>query len=461
MARKRTIDPDSWTDTKLARLTIGAHFLWLGTVSIADDEGRLEWDSSQLKFRLFPGKNDVDIPMLEKLMSELEENDAITVYEVGGKKYACHRAFAYHQYVTRAIASKLPGPDGTFPQSYRKAPIRDFIRRSLALRYGCEPGGSLRDVKCELCDTTGSIEWQQRRDGTPGSWVGFGNLAIDHIVPESRGGSNSDPANFRLLCRRCNNVRGNAYDPNVDIPREIQRNPETPEKSIESTKSTPPMVLGTVLVSGMDTGLGAAARAPAPTPAYTREDPAAEIEEQSLDGTPAPTAPTTRDATSPGFSPARDFTHWFVMAALDARALPEHHRLDPALVIARESLETANALLATYGRAECETRAQRFLAACAARSIRRPPSIVALSECWTFREVESPDAAARDAPRSTRYRDPDHPPGGRRPPKLRPWLRATDDGVGEMVYPPGTEPAPGAYDVYNDADAYHDADVAV
>ncbi|WP_375338946.1 HNH endonuclease [Ancylothrix sp. D3o] len=39
-------------------------------------------------------------------------------------------------------------------------------------------------------------------------------LTLDHLIPKSRGGSNS-PENLRLACEKCNKSRGNSlYPPN-------------------------------------------------------------------------------------------------------------------------------------------------------------------------------------------------------------------------------------------------------
>lgn len=55
--------------------------------------------------------------------------------------------------------------------------------------------------------------------------VDSGNLdsyaTVDHIIPKSRGGTNRDD-NLRLLCRRCNMLRGNDYSAlEIDVKTQI------------------------------------------------------------------------------------------------------------------------------------------------------------------------------------------------------------------------------------------------
>jgi hypothetical protein len=85
-----------------------------------------------------------------------------------------------------------------------KKAIPEATRRAVALRYGCEPGGSTL-AKCHYCPATGRITWTRLYSGKPGSWVHF-ELSLDHVVPESAGGS-MDSENFVLACKSCNSSK--------------------------------------------------------------------------------------------------------------------------------------------------------------------------------------------------------------------------------------------------------------
>ncbi len=89
----------------------------------------------------------------------------------------------------------------------RKQAIPNESRCELARRSGCEPGQYV-DAACHYCGAPGRISWTwMRLDGTPGRWVTFPGLEIDHVYPEALGGS-SEPENLVLACRRCNRSKG-------------------------------------------------------------------------------------------------------------------------------------------------------------------------------------------------------------------------------------------------------------
>ena len=117
MARKRSLDPDSWTDDKISGLSLGAHLLWIGLISLADDEGRIQWSAKQFKVRLFAGKDDVTIGDIQEWMSELsrscgdDERPIMKIYQVEKTVYALHPKWHLHQYTNRKTPSKIPAPD--------------------------------------------------------------------------------------------------------------------------------------------------------------------------------------------------------------------------------------------------------------------------------------------------------------------------------------------------------------
>lgn len=93
-----------------------------------------------------------------------------------------------------------PAPTAT-RTGYKKAAIPLSVRREVAIRYGCPPGGETT-APCAYCGKPGGITWFRCRDGRPSSWVWFGH-ELDHAIAESKGGPTT-AANIVLACRRCN-----------------------------------------------------------------------------------------------------------------------------------------------------------------------------------------------------------------------------------------------------------------
>jgi 5-methylcytosine-specific restriction endonuclease McrA len=89
---------------------------------------------------------------------------------------------------------------------YRKGAVPQASRRTVALRAGAVPGGT-SVVLCHYCATPGTVYWPQLASGRPGAWVAFGELELDHVIPESHGGT-SDADNLVLACRPCNRRKG-------------------------------------------------------------------------------------------------------------------------------------------------------------------------------------------------------------------------------------------------------------
>lgn len=89
---------------------------------------------------------------------------------------------------------------------FKKRAIPQASRRAVALREGAIPGETTR-ICCHYCGAAGSCWWPRLLSGRPGAWVAFTGLELDHVTPESRGGS-SDPDNLVLACRTCNRQKG-------------------------------------------------------------------------------------------------------------------------------------------------------------------------------------------------------------------------------------------------------------
>lgn len=92
---------------------------------------------------------------------------------------------------------------------YKKRAIPQASRRALAERVigRVSEGVELYPALCARCGAPGGIFWPLRSDGRHGGWVHFPDLEIDHVHPESAGGSH-DAHNLQLLCRSCNRRKG-------------------------------------------------------------------------------------------------------------------------------------------------------------------------------------------------------------------------------------------------------------
>ena len=84
---------------------------------------------------------------------------------------------------------------------FKKKAIPMAVRRAIATRYGCPPGGTT-NAPCHYCGEIAMIQWHTRMDGQPSYWVNFGH-EMDHVIPEFFGGPTTAD-NLVLACRPCN-----------------------------------------------------------------------------------------------------------------------------------------------------------------------------------------------------------------------------------------------------------------
>lgn len=106
MARIRTIKPDFFLDSKLAKKHPLVRIFFQGLWCLADREGRLEEDLDKLKVQIIP----YDKMSAEKCLLDLHP-DFILRYEIGQKQYIQVKNFTKHQHPhPKEPKSEYPGP---------------------------------------------------------------------------------------------------------------------------------------------------------------------------------------------------------------------------------------------------------------------------------------------------------------------------------------------------------------
>lgn len=136
MARIRTIKPEFWTDEKLSECSLSAHLLFMGLISFADDDGRMEYQPARIRMQIFPCGRVAHGELIE-CIRELSERSVIRLYTVDGKDYLDIPNFRKHQKINRPTQSKLPGFSGKLSENSvsahggkgkeRKGSIRDYV----------------------------------------------------------------------------------------------------------------------------------------------------------------------------------------------------------------------------------------------------------------------------------------------------------------------------------------------
>ncbi len=110
MARIRTIKPSMWGDDKFSRVSRDARLLYIGLVSLADDDGRFLASPAAVTGYVFPNDDDVTVAKFRRWYAELVHIGLISSYEADGIQYGCHLHYRQHQRISHPQASPLPAP---------------------------------------------------------------------------------------------------------------------------------------------------------------------------------------------------------------------------------------------------------------------------------------------------------------------------------------------------------------
>lgn len=218
--RIRTLKPETWADERISAMSRDARLLFVGMVTLADDEGRFRARRSELVGSLFPDDSDA-YGLIDGWVNEIKRSGSIVFYVVDATPYGAFRHWKRHQRINRPTPSELPAPPDrkivrdnrvkTHDASgnFKKTAIPERVRRAVARAAGGEPGRETVAL-CHWCGAKGQIAWTTLPDGRPSSWVKFIGLELDHKEPESKGGE-TDETNLVLACVSCNRRRGNRY----------------------------------------------------------------------------------------------------------------------------------------------------------------------------------------------------------------------------------------------------------
>lgn len=128
MSRIRSIHPGLFTDEAFVSLSPMARIFLMGIWTECDDIGLFEWSPLKLKMRILPA----DAADANELLAEIEAQQCIAKYEIGGKSYGAVRNFCQYQRPKKA--------NSVHPQT---AEILAFVNiKARSTRDGSEPEGN-------------------------------------------------------------------------------------------------------------------------------------------------------------------------------------------------------------------------------------------------------------------------------------------------------------------------------
>lgn len=107
--RIRTLKPEIWQNEAIGNLDPWPRLLFIGLITMADDDGRLRALPNLIAGHCFP-YDDVPHKRLRQWLEAVERTGLITLYEVKGTPYAAIDKWSSHQKINRKTDSTLPAP---------------------------------------------------------------------------------------------------------------------------------------------------------------------------------------------------------------------------------------------------------------------------------------------------------------------------------------------------------------
>ena len=111
MSRKRFVDPEMWRDPAVAKMTRDERLMFVGIITVADDEGRLSASPAALQGALYPNDADVSPRLVRKwrdgIVAKLPN---VVLYAHDGVEFIAFKRWERYQKPSHPTQSKLPNP---------------------------------------------------------------------------------------------------------------------------------------------------------------------------------------------------------------------------------------------------------------------------------------------------------------------------------------------------------------
>lgn len=109
------IHTEIWQSKQVASLSIEARLLYVGLISLGDDDGRLKGDAALLRAQIFPRDPNITVTQVEAWLKEITDAKLVVLYESEGEHYLAHPNWTKYQTLRadRKKESNVPPPPAT------------------------------------------------------------------------------------------------------------------------------------------------------------------------------------------------------------------------------------------------------------------------------------------------------------------------------------------------------------
>lgn len=106
------LNTEIWQSKQVASLSRDARLLYIGLITLGDDDGRLKGDAVLLRSQVFPRDPDITVAEVEAWLKEIVDSGLVTIYLVDDEYYLAHPNWTKYQTLRadRKRDSKVPPP---------------------------------------------------------------------------------------------------------------------------------------------------------------------------------------------------------------------------------------------------------------------------------------------------------------------------------------------------------------
>lgn len=105
-----------WDSAQVAKLSHDARLLYIGLITLGDDDGRLKGSPALIRSQIFPYDNEVEVADIERWLKEIEAQKLVAGYCIDGECYFYHPKWEEYQHIRedRRRESNIPAPTFDF-----------------------------------------------------------------------------------------------------------------------------------------------------------------------------------------------------------------------------------------------------------------------------------------------------------------------------------------------------------
>ncbi len=121
-SQRRMVYSKIWTSEQFGKLSDKAKLLFIGTITLADDDGRLRGNPAYLRGQVFPYDEELNVAEVLQFRNEIEKSGLFSIYSINNLEYIQHPKWTEYQIIRKDLykESSLPPRTETVTKPLRK-----------------------------------------------------------------------------------------------------------------------------------------------------------------------------------------------------------------------------------------------------------------------------------------------------------------------------------------------------